>query len=241
MSTDHQKNALGVKVRRFVRAHHNGVLCTLSKRLAGHPFGSVSPFVLDDAGNPIILISNLAEHTKNMDADPRVSLIVHPCAEDILTAGRVTLAGHAARLTDKGAFGARYLRYFPQAVDYFSAHDFYFYRIHVENIRYIGGFGQIHWVQPKVYAPPPIAALFAAEADILAHMNADHRDNLRGYCRHLHGCDTDDVKMIGIDYDGFDIRADGTLLRFDFPDPILDSQGARAALVTLAQRCRERF
>ena len=239
MSTVKQKSTLGAEVRRFVRAYHNGVLCSLSKRLAGYPFASVSPFVLDDAGNPVILISTLAEHSKNIDADPRVSLIVHPCAEDMLTAGRVTLVGRAARLADKGTFSERYLRYFPKAADYFSAHDFFFYRISVEHIRYIGGFGKIHWIPTQQYSPPPTEALVAAETDILTHMNADHRDNLRGYCRHLQGSDVTDVEMVGIDYDGFDVRADGKLMRFDVSDPIIDAQGARSALVKLAQKCRE--
>ncbi len=238
--TDVNKDvALGSEVRRFVRAHRNGVLCTLSKRLEGYPFASVSPFVLDAAGNPVILISTLAEHTKNLDADPRVSLIAHPCVEDMQAVGRVTLLGRATRLEDKNAFRERYLRYLPQAIDYFSAHDFHFYQISVENIRYIGGFGNIHWVRAEHYAPPPSDALVAAETGILAHMNADHRDNLRAYCLHLQGCEASEVAMVGIDYDGFDLRADGKLRRFDFAEPILDAQGARAALVALARQCRE--
>lgn len=239
VSTVYPESILGTEVRRFVRTYHNGVLSTLSKRLSGYPFASVTPFVLDDAGNPVILISNLAEHTKNLDADPRVSLIVHPCTEDVLNAGRVTLVGRGARLADKDAFGERYLRYFPQAADYFSAHDFYFYRIQVEHIRYIGGFGKIHWVPTEQYAPPPTDALVAAETDILSHMNADHRNNLRDYCRHLRGYEALDVKMVGIDYDGFDVRADGQLMRFEVSDPIVDAASARSVLVQLAQQCRE--
>lgn len=231
--------AIGAEARRFVRSYHNGSLCTLSKKLEGYPFASVSPFVLDAAGNPVILISNLAEHTKNIDADPRVSLLVYPCADDAQAVGRVTLTGRAARLPDKNGFGERYLRYLPQAHDYFAAHDFYFYRIQVENIRYIGGFGKIHWVRTEHYAPPPTAALVEAEAGILAHMNADHRDNMRDYCRHLCACDAVDVEMVGIDYDGFDLRADGKLLRFDFPEPITSPQEARTALVAMARQCRE--
>ncbi len=230
--------ALGKEARQFVRAHRNGVLSTLSKRLDGFPFGSVSPYVLDHSGNPVILISTLAEHTKNIDADPRVSLIVHPCAEDMQAAGRVTLVGRAERLPDKTAFGARYLRYLPQAEGYFAMHDFHFYRIVVEDVRYIGGFGKIHWIRPERYAPPPAPALAAAEDDILAHMNADHAHNLRAYCRHVHGVDVLDAAMIGIDCDGFDVRADGHVLRVDFPAEVHDPESARAALVELARQAR---
>ncbi len=230
--------ALGQEARLFVRNHQNGVLSTLSKRLDGFPFGSVSPYVLDHEGHPVILISTLAEHTKNIEADPRVSLIVHPCAEDMQAAGRVTLVGRAERLPDKAGFGARYLRYLPQAESYFAMHDFHFYRLRVEDVRFIGGFGKIHWIRPERYAPPAAPALAAAEEGILAHMNADHAHNLREYCRHVHGVKVLDAAMVGIDCDGFDVRADGHVLRVNFPEPVLDAEAARAALVELAKQAR---
>ena len=238
MTTNDLALELAAEARRFVRAHQNGVLCTLSRRLDGHPFASVAPFVLDHDGNPVILISTIAEHTKNIDADPRVSLIVHPCAEDMQAAGRVTLVGRAERLPGKEEFGARYLRYLPQAAGYFAMHDFHFYRIVVEDVRYIGGFGKIHWIRPERYAPPPAPALAAAEDGILVHMNADHAHNLREYCRHVRGAAVLDVEMVGIDCDGFDLRADGHVLRFDFPAPVRDAESARAALVDLAGQAR---
>ena len=230
--------ALGQEARLFVRQHQNGVLSTLSKRLDGFPFGSVSPYVLDYEGHPVILISTLAEHTKNIDADPRVSLIVHPCAEDMQAAGRVTLVARAEPLPDKAGFGARYLRYLPQAEGYFAMHDFHFYRLRVEDVRFIGGFGKIHWIRPERYAPPAAPALVAAEEGILAHMNADHAHNLREYCRHVHGVEVLDAAMVGIDCDGFDVRADGHVLRVNFPEPVLDAEAARAALVELAKQAR---
>ncbi|CAZ90114.1 conserved hypothetical protein [Thiomonas arsenitoxydans] len=230
--------ALGQEARLFVRNHQNGVLSSLSKRLDGFPFGSVSPYVLDHEGHPVILISTLAEHTKNIDADPRVSLIVHPCAEDMQAAGRVTLVGRAERLPDKAGFGERYLRYLPQAESYFAMHDFHFYRLRVEDVRFIGGFGKIHWIRPERYAPPAAPALAAAEEGILAHMNADHAHNLREYCRHVHGVEVLDAAMVGIDCDGFDVRADGHVLRVNFPEPVLDAEAARAALVELAKQAR---
>lgn len=228
---------LGAEARRLARAQQQAVLSTLSLRLEGYPFGSVAPFVLDHAGRPVILISDLAEHTRNLKADPRCSLIVQPFSPDMQTAGRVTVVGRAERLPDKDALGPRYLRYHPQAQDYFAMHDFAFWRIEPVRIRYIGGFGRIHWIEPEAYLLPE-GALAAQEADILAHMNADHPHNLRDYCRHVHGVATEAVEMVGIDPDGFDVRADGRLLRFDFSAPIADAQGARAALVELAHRCR---
>ena len=227
----------GGDARRFTRAQHSAVLSTISKRVEGFPFGSVAPFILDHAGRPVILISTLAEHTKNIDADPRVSLIVQPYAPDMQVTGRATLLGRAEKLADKSELGARYLRFHPQAADYFTMHDFSFYRIEPVRVRWIGGFGRIHWVEPEQYLLPP-SALAEQEDGILAHMNADHGDNLVAYCRHVHGVETGPAEMIGIDPDGFDVRADQGVLRFDFDTPVADAQGARAALVALARAAR---
>ncbi len=230
-------SALGTEARRFARGQTQGVLSTLSLRIEGHPFGSVAPFVLDHTGRPVILISDLAEHTRNLKADPRCSLIVQPYSPDMQVAGRVTLVGRAERLPDKDTPGPRYLRYHPQAESYFAMHDFAFWRIEPLRIRYIGGFGRIHWIEPEAYLLAE-GALAAQEGDILAHMNEDHRHNLRDYCRHVHGVQTETVEMVGIDPDGFDVRTNGRILRFDFPAPIADAQAARVALVELARRCR---
>jgi heme iron utilization protein len=227
----------GVDARRFVRGQHSGVLSTISQRIDGFPFGSVAPFMLDHAGCPVILISTLAEHTKNISADPRVSLIVQPYSPDMQVAGRVTVIGRAQRVDDKSSLGSRYLRFHPQAESYFAMHDFSFYRIQPVRIRFIGGFGRIHWVEAQQYLLPenPLAE---EEPSILAHMNADHAASLLAYCRHLHGIAPTRAEMIGIDPDGFDVRADERILRFDFGHIVTDAQQARQALVALAQAAR---
>lgn len=227
----------GNDARRFARGQNSGVLSTISKRLDGFPFGSVSPFIFDLSGRPVILISEIAEHTKNIDADPRVSLIVQPYSQDMQTTGRVTVIGHAERLPEKDRLGPRYLRFFPQAEAYFAMHDFHFYRIEPVKIRWIGGFGRIFWVDPAAWLTPT-GTLAEGEEAILAHMNSDHADTLRAYCRHFHQKETAIVTMIGIDPDGFDLRTEAGLLRIEFANPVLDAQQARQALVEMAQRCR---
>lgn len=228
---------LGSEARRFVRGQQNGVLSTLSRRLEGFPFGSVAPYITDHQGRPVILISTLAEHTRNLDADARVSLIVQPFAADMQVAARVTVVGRAERLPAKDQLGPRYLRYLPQAENYFAMHDFHFYRIEPVRIRHIGGFGKIHWLEPEGYLAPE-TPLAEQETDILAHMNADHTEALRDLCRHVHGVTPETVSMIGIDGDGFDCRADAQVLRFDLPHFIHDAAEARTALIQQVQQCR---
>ena len=224
---------------KFLRRTRSGVLSTHSRRFEGYPFGSVAPFVLDHAGNPLILISTIAEHTKNIQRDPHVSLIAFdPASPDMQAGARLTLLGEA-RVANKedGALRARYLRYFPQAAQYFDMHDFLFHRIEIAQARYIGGFGNIHWIPGEVLHAAP-NQLAAQEAGIVAHMNADHSDSLRDYCRYLHAVEANSVEMVGIDSDGFDLRADGRILRCDFDTPVSDAPSARTALVALSRAAR---
>lgn len=221
--------------RQLLRSHRYGVLCTLSRKFNGHPFGSILPYLVDHDGSLLILISTLAEHTKNIKYDCRVSLVAHDQSSlDIQSQGRVTVIGEAGQVANKSCLGVRYLRHFPEALPYLAMRDFSFYRIMPQTLRYIGGFGKIHWVAAKGYLVP-CYPLIEQEADVIAHMNSDHRDTMRRYCQHFHQCKPLDVEMLGIDCDGFDVRADGRPLRFDFEEMVLDAQHARRALVKMAQ------
>ena len=124
--------SLASEARQFLRATRSGVLSTFSSKFAGYPFGSVAPFVLDHSGQPIVLISTIAEHTKNIIANPKISLLVFDGTEDLQASARLTLIGEAKQIDkDDENLRARYLRYFPQAAGYFDMHDFNFYRIEI--------------------------------------------------------------------------------------------------------------
>jgi heme iron utilization protein len=227
------------EARRMLRAHRYGALGTLSKKFDGYPFGSITPYLVDHDGSLLILISTLAEHTKNIRHDPRVSLITHDQRDPhIQTQGRVTVVGNARLEPNREQAGLRYLRYFPEAQAYFAMHDFSFYRIRPVAIRYIGGFGKIHWVNMENYTVQPYP-LIEQESDVIAHMNTDHQDALRNYCQHFHQCAALDIAMLGIDLDGFDVRADGKVLRFDFAQAVFDAQQARTALVEMARAAKQ--
>lgn len=230
--------SMGNEARRYLRHHLYGVLSTISKKLAGYPFGSVVPCITDHAARPVILVSGLAEHTKNIGADPRVSLLVRDAGADPQESARLTLIGNAAPVGDeRAALQARYLRYFPAAERLLALGDFSFFHIEPTMLRYVGGFGAIHWISRDSYAPPA-NGLAACEADIVAHMNADHVAALRDYCRHFKQRQPALVGMIGIDCDGFDLRADDEILRFDFAQPVGDAPTARAALKAMVAEAR---
>ncbi len=234
---------LNIEARQFLRSTHSGILSTHSAKFEGYPFGSVAPFVLDHDCLPVILISNIAEHTKNIAANPKVSLVVFAGTEDLQANARLTLLGEAIRIDKKDAdLRARYLRYIPQAAGYFDMHDFAFYRIRIAQARYIAGFGKMSWMA-GVDMVPPANQLAAVETNIIEHMNADHMDSLIAYCRRFHEFDAQKAEMLGIDCDGFDVKAENgagssQILRFQFESPISDAATARAALVAMSKIAR---
>ena len=223
--------------RCYLRARHHGVLSTLSQRIAGHPYGSVVPFVLDHEARPIILVSRLAEHTRNLEADARASLVVRDDGDEVQAGARLTLIGNAARIECDSALHARFLRYQPQAQQLLGLGDFSYWRITPLTLRFIAGFGAIRWVSEAEFAPP-LNALGQVEADIVAHMNAGLAGTLRALCRGVPGGEVNEVVMLGVDCDGFDVRAGGVRLRFDFPETATDAESIQRAVVEMGRNPR---
>jgi putative heme iron utilization protein len=224
----------------FLRAQRYGVLSTHSRSVPGYPFGSITPYVLSAAGEPVIYISTLAEHTRNIAADRRVSLTVFDPADahDPQAGPRLTYLADAYALTGEAAAaaGARYYRYFPAARAYADTHDFGFYALRAVRLRFIGGFGKIGWIEPAdIDLENPLAA---AEADIVEHMNRDHADALHAYCRHFFGRTAQQVTMVGVDADGIDLLADGAPLRLWFDARAEDVDAVRRQIIALLQRTR---
>lgn len=139
-------------VRELVGSRKQGVLCTISSKLPGHPFGSVAPYALDEAGRPIFLLSSLAVHTRNIEVEPRASLLVmaDPTSTDPLASARVNLFG-TVRAVDSEGVRPAYLAAHPDAEQWADFGDFAFYRLDVANIYYVGGFGDMGWVAAGDY------------------------------------------------------------------------------------------
>jgi putative heme iron utilization protein len=231
--------SLHFEAQQFLFSTQSGILSTHSQKFAGYPFGSVAPFVLNHQGMPTILISSIAEHTKNIMHNAHVSLLVFAGEEDLQANARLTLLAKAEQ-TDKHnlLMRERYLRYMPQAAQYFDMHDFTFYTLYITQARYIAGFGNMGWINGEEMQLPT-QPLFIEEPSILEHMNQDHQHNLKAYCQHYHQVQADKVEMIGIDPLGFDVRIANTQrLRFHFAQPISNAEEARTALVAMAKACR---
>ena len=234
MITDNLQSQSNARTaRQMLRAHRYGALSTLSKKFDGHPFGSITPYMVDHDGSLLILISGLAEHTKNILSDSRVSLITHDQNDPhIQTQGRVTLVGNATLDPERESCGKRYLRYFPEAQTYFDMSDFNFFRIVPFAIRYIGGFGDIHWVKADNYRLPSYP-LISEETALMSEFDTEQRNAL---ARSIGSADAKEIGLIGVDCDGFDLRSDGKICRSDFAEVVLDSAQARAAILAQANK-----
>ncbi len=132
-----------------------GTLATHSVQVPGFPYATVLPYVLDSQHRPLLCISALAEHTKNVLADPRVSLsVVQPGAEDVQDVARLTLVATIERIEPDPALLARYLRYQPKTAELLAL-DFMFFRLQPLRVRYIGGVGRMGWLSDREWAELP--------------------------------------------------------------------------------------
>lgn len=222
-----------IDARRMLRAHRYGALCTLSKKLDGFPFGSITPYLVDHDGTLILLISALAEHRKNIDHDDRVSLMTHnQSAPDVQMQGRVTVTGHASSCKPPSA---RYLRHFPEAASYLRLSDFDFYRIEPIAIRHIAGVGRIHWIKMEDYATTLASAFADEEEALLAHINEQQLACVHQGLLLSHGVTAPDATIIGCDCDGLDVRSAEQVWRLDFAATLTDPQQAYSLSAQLDQ------
>jgi len=217
--------------------HMVAVLSTHSVDVPGFPFGSIVPFCTDQLMYPVILISRLAQHTKNIQADNRVSLFVSNSEQvgydDVQTCSRLTVLAKTKLINDRDAIN-RYNRYYPDAASFHLNLDFDYYRLIPEKVRYIGGFGAIHWVDSdSFFSLNPFSE--DQEKDIIAHMNADHADTFSRFCEIISLPVPRELaaEMVGVDANGFHLRIGHKLARIEFPQAVSSPMGVRDALVAL--------
>ncbi len=226
--------------RLLLRSVPLGTLATLMRDGDGAPYASLAPVATDHDGSPILLISDLADHTRNIREDNRVSLLLNGSEgfEDPLAGARLTLQGRLIRPDDASGLRRRYLARHPSASLYADFGDFGFYRLTIEKAHLVAGFGRIHWIDGNDLRMAPADELMAADADIVAHMNEDHRDAVQLYATKLLGCDGDDWIMTGIDAEGADLRAKSQVARLTFDTIVNNSTDVRKVLISLVNKAR---
>ena len=243
----------GVTVRGLVREAGQAALASaLARDGSGRPYASLVLSACDHDGSPVLLLSDLADHSKNLASEPKASLLFDDTAgrADPLTGPRASLLGELRPVADRAQAArllARYTARHPGAADYAGFADFRLYRMTVESAHLVAGFGRIHWLTgPEVlFDSAECGALAVAEAEIVGHMNADHGNALAAIATGLLGrpgpAGPGAWVMTGIDPEGCDLRAGGRRVRASFAAPVRDPEAARAALAALARKARTLF
>jgi heme oxygenase (biliverdin-IX-beta and delta-forming) len=227
--------------KKLLREARSGALATLMTG-SGDPYCSLVNVATAPDGAPLLLLSKLAIHTKNVLADARVSLMLDERKQgDPLEGARIMLMGRLA-VTDDPAARAAYLRRQPEAEMFAGFADFDFYRMAVSHAHLVAGFGRIVDLSARDVLTDTAGAeaLLAAEADAIAHMNADHADACRLYATELLGGPDGPWVCVGIDPDGMELQQGRAALRLAFPQRINAPGPLRAVLKELAERARDR-
>ncbi len=221
----------------FSRTLARGGEAALSTLTDGFPYGSLIQYACDGQGQPLMLISDLAEHTQNLLIDPRASLLIWdaPGELDPLAAGRVTLIGRAVKARD-GLDD--YLKRHPQARAYASFKDFHLWRLEVERVRYVGGFGHMSWVAADDYKQAEADPVAALAQGVISHMNEDHRDALVLLAGQKLGKTVENVKMVSCDGAGYVMIADGKTVRIEYERRCRNSDELRQEFVRQVQAAR---
>ena len=234
------------RVRTLLHQGRTGMLATLSRRHPGHPFASIMPYALDAGGRPLFLISSMAMHTQNLQADARASLLVTQpgAAGDPLASGRVTLMGRAQRLTGDDVAAARpaYLAAHANAAYWVDFEDFSFWRLDVDDVYFVGGFAAMGWVEAGDYQAARPDLLAEVAEGIMEHMNNDHADALLGYARHFAGEEADEARMVAVDRLGFKLHLRHGERRWStriaFPREVTSAADSRTVLIEMARQAR---
>lgn len=232
--------------RTLAATQTRATLCTLTAD--GYPYGSAVSYAVDDAGAPILLVSDMAEHTVNVRGDDRVSLLVAadtPEGADPLSTARMTLLGRMHLLDEPGERRAAYLAAHPYASYYADFSDFGFWRLDVERCRFVGGFGHMSWVGGADYAAAAVDPVAPVAEAVIAHMNDDHAEANLLYATALAGLtDATESRMVGIDRHGITLRVETPqaprMARLGFLQPLTSADDARPAVIALLAEARSK-
>lgn len=226
----------------LLRRSRQGALASLMAG-SGDPYCSLVNVAANPDAAPILLISRLAVHTRNILADPRVSLMLDErAAGDPLEGARIMLAGRAEELAGEPAALARrrYLAAHPSAEAFVDFKDFAFFRLASSGLHLVAGFGRIIDLKPAQFLTDisDAADLLETEASAVAHMNEDHRETMNLYATRLLGAEAADWRCTGCDPEGMDMQAEARTLRLEFPERVRTGTELRKILVRLAGEAR---
>jgi putative heme iron utilization protein len=235
-------NALA-QAKELLRLVRAGALATLVPGNA-FPFASLVNVATTPDGSPILLLSRLAAHTRHLDADPRLSLLlVQTGAGDPLAHPRVTIMGTGECVIDpdsRAALKARFLAKHPQSALYADFGDFSFWRVVMEQAHFNGGFARAGHFKAESLATSldGAEALVAAEAQAASELNVHNQDALARLATAIAGKPDGPWQATGIDPEGIDLGCGDRTARIAFPQPVRTLQDFREILPELIEAAR---
>jgi putative heme iron utilization protein len=227
------------QARMLLRTVRAGALATLD-RDTGFPFASLVTVATDWDGSPLLLMSRLSNHTQNLEADERASLLLAETGKgDPLAHPRLTVLGRARR-DAAPRIRSRFLARQPKARLYADFPDFSFWRLEMQGAHLNGGFARAASVTAAGLKTDLTGAddLLAAEEGALEHLNRDHADALNLYATHLAGASAGMWRATGLDPEGLDLMAGDRTTRLAFPRPVKSPGALRLLLKELADEAR---
>ena len=237
-----ERHELARRIRCLMRGTRSAALSTALTTADSWPYGSLVTVAIDQDTAPLLLMSTLSDHTRNLCVDNRGALLFLAPSRyrNPQRNVRVTVMGQI-RKTNKVKHADRFLAMHPEAAMYSGFGDFDFYRMNIEKVHWIGGFAEARWFPGKFIRPKAstVRAVAESQLSICRHMNEDHGDAIDLYARRLLNRHGDGWRMVGLDPDGADLARDGWFARLNFPDQINDPAEARKTLVNLVAEARK--
>lgn len=239
----------GLAVRRLLRRSTQAALATaLARDGSGRPYASLVLVALDLDASPLLLLSDLADHSANLRAEPRAALLFDGTAglADPLAGPRATLIGRIVPVENREALrrlSGRFLARHPTARQYAGFGDFRLYRMDLDKAHMVAGFGRIHWLEAGdvLLDPATCEALAQGESELVEALNRDKARNLQAIAQRAlapapGAAAEGSWALTGLDPEGLDLHCNRDRLRVDFPAPVADAAGVRAALERMAPR-----
>ncbi len=220
------------------RENDNGILSTISKKYDDYPFGSFVTYVSGRSRTVYLYLSDLADHTKNLKHTPKACLTINTLntSGDKQNSARLTLVGDLVPInkTEFESCKNRFYQILPESKNYAKMHDFNFYKIQIKNIRWIGGFGKIAWLNNENWLDE-LPKWSKSEDSIINHMNDDHSDTIVSAVKAQHGVEDKTSKMILLTIDGYYAKTVSGVFFIKFPSICKSSKEYKDALVSLAK------
>ena len=223
------------------RTTNAAILSTMSNKYEGYPFGSFITYVSDRNRTLFMYTSDIAQHTKNLKSNPKacVTLFKLDTDYDKQNSSRLTLMGDLKTVSNEELDDCqdRFIKFLPESKKYSSMHDFKFYKLVISRVRWIGGFGDIAWLNPKNWNDEK-PKWSKNETMMIDHMNEDHANVVQSALNAQYGIKDKKAQMIALTIDGYYISSKENIYFINFDKPVIKALDYRKILVKQAKEYR---